>query len=229
LAKLFEQHNLVITCVNTIYTTAEKLHAYQKEKIEEVFSCRVFDYYGSNEQSVFIYTCKNENLHVSNKTGCLEVLNEDGDAVKNGEVGRMIITSLTSHFMPLIRYEIGDSCIISNNQNCSCGSKGLVIDEIIGRDEDIFKTIDGIYITRFSVVLKYSPKEVIESQLVLSNQKMRAVLYYTSTNKINNDKFIAFKDALIAKIGYKYAIKYIHTDSITKSSRGKVRAVIIEN
>ena len=229
LAKLFEQHNLHISCIDTIYTTAEKLHKHQKEKIEEVFSCKVFDYYGSNEQSIFIYTCKNGNLHVSNKTGYLEVLDHYGNRTKKGKVGKMIITSLTSHFMPLIRYEIGDACSVSNNQNCSCGSTGLVIDEIIGRDEDIFKTVDGIYITRFSVVLKCSPKDVVESQLVLSNHKMSTVLYYTSTNEIDDNKFIDFKNALISKIGNKYQVECKRVDRITKSSRGKVRAVIIEN
>lgn len=229
IANLLEQNDLKIDCIDTIYTTAEKLHDYQKEKIERVFNCKVYDYYGSNEQSILIYTCKNGKLHVSNKTGFLEVLDDTNKAVKSGEVGRMVVTSLTSHFMPLIRYEIGDSCIVSDNQNCSCGSQGLVIDEIIGRDEDIFKTVDGIYITRFSVVLKYSPKEVIESQLVLSNKKMSAILYYTAAKRIDIHMFRDFEKALVSKIGNKYEISYKYVDNITKSSKGKTKAVIIEN
>lgn len=229
LAKLFEQHNLKIDNIETIYTTAEKLHLYQKEQIERIFNCKVFDYYGSNEQSIFIYTCKNGNLHVSNKTGLLEVLDENYHPIENGTVGKMIVTSLTSHFMPLIRYDIGDSCIVSENQSCDCGNKGLIIDEIIGRDEDIFKTIDGNYITRFSVVLKYLPKSIIESQLILSNKKMTASILYTSKDTIEDSLFKEYEEALISKIGKKYKLEKIQIEKIEKSSRGKTRAVIIEN
>jgi len=229
LAKLFEQNNLKIDTIKIVYTTAEKLHRYQKEKIEKVFHCKVFDYYGSNEQSVYIYTCKNEHLHLSNKTGILEVLDDNYLPVANGQVGKMIITSFTSHFMPLIRYDIGDQCIVSKNQNCSCGNKGVIIDEIIGRDEDIFKTIDGVYITRFSVVLKYLPSQIIESQLILSNNKMSASLLYISKDVIDDILFKDYEKALISKIGTKYKIEKIKVSKIEKSSKGKTRAVIIEN
>ena len=229
IAKLFEQHNLKVNNIQSIYTTAEKLHRYQKKQIEQTFNCKVFDYYGSNEQSVFIYTCKNDNLHVSNKTGLIEVLDKNYRTVQPGEVGKMIVTSLTSHFMPLIRYDIGDSCIVSKDQTCNCGNQGLVIDEIIGRDEDIFQTIEGNYITRFSVVLKYLPKSIIESQLVLSNKKMSASILYTSKNEIHESEFKQYQDSLISKIGEKYQLKNIKVDKIEKSSRGKTRAVIIEN
>lgn len=229
LAKLFEQNNLKIDTIKIVYTTAEKLHRYQKEKIEKVFNCKVFDYYGSNEQSVYIYTCKNGHLHLSNKTGILEVLDDNYHPVANGQVGKMIITSFTSHFMPLIRYDIGDQCIVSKNQNCSCGNKGVIIDEIIGRDEDIFKTIDGVYITRFSVVLKYLPSQIIESQLILSNNKISASLLYISKDVIDDILFKDYEKALISKIGTKYKIEKIKVSKIEKSSKGKTRAVIIEN
>lgn len=228
LAKLFEQNNLKIDTIKIVYTTAEKLHRYQKEKIEKVFNCKVFDYYGSSEQSVYIYTCKNGHLHLSNKTGVLEVLDDNYLPVENGQVGKMIITSLTSHFMPLIRYDIGDQCIVSKNQNCSCGNKGVIIDEIIGRDEDIFKTIDGVYITRFSV-LKYLPSQIIESQLILSNNKISASLLYISKDVIDDILFKDYEKALISKIGTKYKIEKIKVSKIEKSSKGKTRAVIIEN
>lgn len=229
MAKLFEQNGLQVKCVKNVFTTAEKLHDYQKEQIEKMFGCKVFDYYGSNEQSIFIFTCKEGRLHTADATGLLEVLDEDNTPVKPGEVGSMVVTSLTSHFMPLIRYKIGDACQVSENQNCECGNGGLIIDDIIGRDEDIFKTVDGRYITRFSVVLKYLPFEVIESQIVLSNKKMKILLYYVAYEVLPKSVFIDFENNLILKVGNKYRIEYKKVDEITKTSRGKKRAVIIED
>ncbi len=229
MAKLFEQNGLEVKCVKNVFTTAEKLHDYQKEQIEKTFECKVFDYYGSNEQSIFIFTCKEGKLHTADATGLLEVLDDHDQPVNPGESGSMVITSLTSHFMPLIRYKIGDSCIVSKDQHCDCGNGGMIIEEIIGRDEDVFKTIEGNYITRFSVVLKYLPPAVIESQLVLSNHKILIVLYYVVYDEINASEFVDFEKALISKVGTQYKIEYHRVDEITKTSRGKKRAVIIED
>lgn len=229
LAKLFEQSGLIPNCVLYVATTAEKLHGFQKEKIEEVFSCKVFDYYGSSEQSSYIFTCSQGRMHNSNIISTLEVLDENGKEVENGEEGQMVVTSFTSTYTPLIRYEIGDRCIKSKKQRCNCGKGGLIIEEIIGRDEDIFKTLSGKYITRFSLVLKYLPEKIINSQLVLSNKKCLATVFYTYDNgEIPKEKFDVFKKKLLNMIGEEYDIEYKHTVAITKSARGKVRAVIIE-
>ncbi len=229
MAKLFELNNLSVSCVKHVFTTAEKLHAHQKEKIESVFNCHVFDYYGSNDQSIFIFTCKNGHLHTANSTGILEVLNSKSQPVAPGEAGRMIVTSFTSHFMPLIRYDIGDQCIISKDQSCSCGSGGTIIDEIIGRDEDVFKTIDGIYITRFSVILKKLPSAVIESQLVLSQKNIDVTLYYCAYHTIEAVEFEPFEKIFHEKVGHQYKLTIIKVTKISKSHKGKAKAVIIEN
>ncbi|HIP13704.1 MAG TPA: phenylacetate--CoA ligase family protein [Arcobacter sp.] len=229
MAKLFDQNGYKVECVKNVFTTAEKLHEYQKEQIEKTFGCKVFDYYGSNEQSIFIFTCKEGRLHSADATGLLEVVDEDSRHVQPGEVGSMVVTSLTSHFMPLIRYKIGDACKLSEDQSCGCGNGGLIIDEIIGRDEDIFQTIEGNYITRFSVVLKYLPFDVIESQIVLNNEKLLIVLYYVANKMLIEDLFSDFEKNLISKVGTQYHIVYKKVDEITKTSRGKKRAVIIED
>ncbi len=229
MAKLFEYNHLKVDTIKHIFTTAEKLHDYQKQTIESVFNCKVCDYYGSNEQSIFIFTCKNGRLHTSNATALLEVLDTNGNPVKPGEVGRMVITSFTSHFMPLIRYDIGDHCIISEDQRCSCGSGGTIIQEIIGRDEDIFKTDNGTYITRFSVVLKTLPSPIIESQLLLRRHSTTITLYYCAPYTLHADAFKTFQSALYEKVGPHYDLEIIKVDTITKNPQGKTKAVIIEN
>lgn len=229
MVKLLMDNNYKIECIKSIYVTSEKLHQYQKDVIEGYFNCKVFNYYGSNEQAPYVFTCTNDKLHLADSTGVIEVVDNNGNYVPNGEVGSMLITSFTSHFMPLIRYRIGDSCVISTDQTCNCGNDGIIIEEIIGRDEDIFKTIDGVYITRFSPVLKYLPKNIVESQLVLSNSGLSAKLYYVSREDLDHNSFIDFEKTLISKIGNKYAIKYIPVETILQTSKGKKKAIIIEN
>ena len=228
LAKLLKENNLQINCIDAVFTTAEKLHNYQKEFIESFFNCKVFDYYGSNDQSVLIYTCPYGKLHLANVTGYLEVLDETGNDVKEGEVGSMIVTSFTSKCMPLIRYQIGDSCIISKNQKCECNSNALVIDEIIGRDEDVFKTENGNYVTRFSVFLKKLPDSIIESQLIINKNRKQILLKYVSNKKLERIDFKVFEEELKKVIG-DFNFDYQRVKKIPLTKKGKKKAIEIED
>jgi phenylacetate-CoA ligase len=229
LAKILSEKNINITTIKHVFTTAEKLHDYQKTFISSFFGCKIFDYYGSNEQSTFIYTCENGKMHTSDKTGFIEVVDDNYKPVGNGMFGKMLITSLTSSHMPLIRYEIGDTCVLSKDQSCICGEGSPIIDEIIGRDEEVFKTKSGSYITRFSLYLKYLPLNVMESQIILNNNTTKIKLVYSSNLVIPQSDFRTFEELIIEKLGKEYTISFSRVDSIPLTSKGKKKAVIIEN
>ena len=229
LALLIESEGGKTNSVKYVCTTAEKLHGYQKTKIEAVFGCKVFDYYGSSEQSSYIYMCPFQNYHNSNIISHLEVLDTEGKKTLPGHQGNMVVTSYTSTYTPLIRYKIGDSVLLSANQVCECGVGGLVIDEIIGRDEDAFLTLDGRSVSRFSLVLKHIPGNVFRAQLVLSNNQSNIELRYeTLDNKsINRGQFENFYKKLVLMIGNGYTIVYTHEEDIPLGKNGKFKAVII--
>jgi phenylacetate-CoA ligase len=227
-AKLIERQGLAINPLRLICVTAEKLHLYQRETIERVFGCPVFDYYGSNEQSLYIYTCQEGKYHLSNETGFLEILDDFDVDVLPGEKGRMVVTSFTSRYTPLIRYDIGDACILSKTKECRCGVGGIIIDEILGRDEDVFKTLGGRYVTRFSLVLKYLPSEVLESQIILQKDNPKIDLLYTADSPISSNRFYAFEEKLNSVVGLGYNIRYEHVEEIPISNKGKKRAVLIQ-
>jgi phenylacetate-CoA ligase len=229
LALLIENSGRSINCVKFICTTAEKLHEFQKRKIEFVFGGKVFDYYGSSEQSSYLYMCPNQKYHNSNTISHLEVLDDNGNKTELGSQGNMIVTSYTSTYTPLIRYKIGDSVLLSDNQICDCGATGIVIDEIVGRDEDSFSTIDGRTVSRFSLVLKYLPDNVFRVQLRLTNMKPSINLIYESLDaqSIDHKEFAAFYNKLIMMIGEGYNIKYIHKEKIAVGANGKFKAVVI--
>ncbi|MEZ4686861.1 MAG: AMP-binding protein [Bacteroidia bacterium] len=184
LARMCEQQGLKTPDLKFVLTTGEKLHPHQKEDLERIFGAKVFDYYGSSEGSIFAYTCTEGRIHTSNLTGLLEVLDKGGKAVAPGEEGNMVVTSFTGHFFPLIRYEIGDRCVpktelrLRNRRHRPRRNSG--------RDEDVFVTKDGRIFSRFSLALKHLPENILSSQLVLSNEKSRALcaLYRTGRTAV---------------------------------------------
>jgi phenylacetate-CoA ligase len=92
----------IVTSAGTLYPSMRKI-------IEEVFQCRVFNRYGSREVGGIACNCeKEEDLHLSVWNHYVEILDETMQPVKNGQTGKVYVTTLNNKIMPLIRYEIGD-------------------------------------------------------------------------------------------------------------------------
>lgn len=127
--------------IEGVITSAESLQVDQKDAIEKAFDCIVSDRYSTQEFGVLASSCKDGNLHINNATFVIELLEEDGEKpVKPGEVGRIIVTDLYSHALPLIRYDVGDMGVMDSE--CSCGFKGNVFKSIQGRQvETLYDTI----------------------------------------------------------------------------------------
>lgn len=138
-------------CPKAIIGGSEKLYDFQRELIEEVFGCRVTDYYGSREGGLMAAQCPYGSMHWSSELRYLEII-ADGQPAEPGEIGEMIVTDLTNFAMPFIRYENGDIARL-DDQPCPCGRGLPVLGELVGRKSDFFTTpegrlISGLYFVR---------------------------------------------------------------------------------
>jgi phenylacetate-CoA ligase len=59
-----------------------------------------------------------------------------------GELGRVVVTDYFSDAMPLIRYDTGDTAILSE-RTCDCGLYGPVFEKIGGRFVENIHSTDG--------------------------------------------------------------------------------------
>ena len=126
-----------------IETTAEKITIPQRNLFEEVFQCKVADWYTAREFGTVGYQCPQGSLHVC-ETRYLETIAHD-QVVQPGEMGEVVVTSLHQYGMPFIRYKLNDLAIIEPDL-CSCGRGLPRLREIIGRSQDTLVTSDGHYI-----------------------------------------------------------------------------------
>jgi phenylacetate-CoA ligase len=85
--------------------------------------------------------CPHDRLHV-NMEGCMvEVIDDAGQPVRPGQMGRVIVTPFLQTAQPLIRYEQGDLAILGGR--CSCGRHAPTLDRVLGRSISIFRHPDG--------------------------------------------------------------------------------------
>ena len=146
LAKFIKDQGIAVYRPKAIMTSAGTLYDYMRELIEEVFSAPVFNRYGSREVGDIACECElHHGLHINPITHYVEVLRDDGTPCASGEVGEVVVTSLTNYAMPLIRYRIGDMAVFSDKR-CSCGRAWPMLSQVTGRVVDTFLTKEGVRI-----------------------------------------------------------------------------------
>jgi phenylacetate-CoA ligase len=124
-----------------VETSAEKLYDFQRELLEQTFSCPVIDHYASRELGCIAAQCLEGGMHVADDVRYLEVV-ANGQPAGPGQVGEIVVTYLTNLAMPFLRYKNGDLAIRAEGP-CSCGRGLSVLREIVGRTSDIFTTPSG--------------------------------------------------------------------------------------
>ena len=142
-ANYVKEHGISGIRPKLIETTAEKVSQPQRELMEEVFQCKVADWYSAREMGTIGYQCPAGSLHVC-ETRYLEILANDR-VVQPGELGEVVITSLHQYGMPFIRYKIGDMAIYAE-EACSCGRGLPVLKEVVGRLHDFLVATDGHFV-----------------------------------------------------------------------------------
>ena len=138
LCNLIKEENIPLRSPRGVVTTAETLFPYQRELIEEVMGCKVYDRYSSSEVGPIAAECSaHEGLHLIMENTYMECIQEDKTPTPDGQPGKVLITDLNNRAMPLIRYDLGDLAIIKPLSQCSCGRSHQRLEKIVGRISDV--------------------------------------------------------------------------------------------
>lgn len=143
LAEFIKNHEMAVYQPRAIMTSAGTLYDYMRQSIETVFAAPVYNRYGSREVGDIACECEaHQGLHINPITHYVEILRDDGTPCTPGEIGEVVVTSLTNYAMPLIRYRIGDMAAFSTIK-CPCGREWPLLSQVTGRVVDTFLTRDG--------------------------------------------------------------------------------------
>lgn len=117
-------------------------------KLEEKLNIKVFDIYGLSEimgPGVAADCEYHQGLHIYEDHFYPEVLDPNTlEPVADGEIGELVITTLTKEGFPLIRYRTKDLTSIDHNV-CQCGRTAARISKFVGRSDDML-VIRGVNI-----------------------------------------------------------------------------------
>ena len=164
LAKFILHLDIKAPPLKAVITTSEKLTPEMRTVMEQAYQCKVFEEYSTVENALFASECENGKLHVSPDVAIVEILRTDGNACDPGEIGEIVVTRLCHDYQVFVRFRLGDMGAWAK-ETCSCGKNMPVIQEVVGRIEDIVVGPDGRQMVRFHGVFVDQPN-IVEAQVI---------------------------------------------------------------
>ncbi|MCF6148002.1 MAG: phenylacetate--CoA ligase family protein [Candidatus Kuenenia sp.] len=209
--------------IRAVLTSGDNLLPGHRRAIQEGFCCKVFDNYGSAEGCLFISECEHGRMHVQPETGILEILDENGNQCKPGEIGHMIVTGLLNDAMPLIRYRTGDLAAWSHETACPCGRNSLLVSHIEGRADDYLLHEDGRRIGRLSTAIKKAL--TIHSAQIVQDRLDHAWLLIHPADGYHESHGEIIRNDILSRIGI-FKIDVCIVNTVPKTPVGKQSLVV---
>ncbi|VAX36104.1 Coenzyme A ligase [hydrothermal vent metagenome] len=108
-------------------------------QLQEIWQAKVFSTYASSETiTTFCECAAMQGGHLHPDLAIVEIIDEDGNVLSEGEIGEVVVTPLAVEGMPLIRYKTGDLSFLINTP-CSCGRNSSRLGPILGRKKQMMK------------------------------------------------------------------------------------------
>jgi phenylacetate-CoA ligase len=224
--------NYLLTCgdtpemynIHNIIADAEALPESTREKLKKVFNCNIVSLYSNEENGMLAQECiENKEFHVNNASFYIELLELDSDdPVRVGEPGRIVVTDLFNHAMPLIRYDTGDIGIWK--EAAECGWNSQVFSSVQGRSIDSIFNTRGENINPQTIDFLMSPFEkLLQYQFAQEGEKQYTLKLNGAEGNYEDAIFVnMFKEF----VGQDAEIVIEHVDEIPVLASGKRKFVV---
>jgi phenylacetate-CoA ligase len=155
---------------------SERWGELMQQRIQDELGIELFDIYGLTEvygPGIAIDCSCHCGLHYFDDYLYFEIIDDQGHAVKAGEWGELVVTTLKKEAAPLIRYRTHDITRILT-EKCTCGRSYPMIDRIMGRTDDMVKVKGvNIYPGQIDGVLKSCEGVSSEYQVHITHENGR--------------------------------------------------------
>jgi len=108
-------------------------------RIASAWGAKVYSTYAATEFATSFCECEaGTGGHLHPELLYVEILDDEGRGVPDGEVGEVTITTFGVEAMPLVRFRTGD-CTFITRERCSCGRWTPRLGPIVGRRNQMLK------------------------------------------------------------------------------------------
>ncbi len=109
------------------------------ENLEHLWGARIYSTYASSETITSFCECTaQQGGHLHPDLAIVEIVNDHGAVMPNGEAGEVVVTPMGIEGMPLVRFKTGDVSFLID-EPCPCGRNSLRLGPILGRKNQMIK------------------------------------------------------------------------------------------
>ncbi|MDO1502210.1 phenylacetate--CoA ligase family protein [Winogradskyella maritima] len=206
--------------------TSEMLFDSDRKLLETQFGVPMVNEYGASELDLIAFENPVGEFQLNGETLFVEIVDDTGKSVPNGEEGRIAITSLYNKAHPFIRYDIGDIGIISK----SCTAQKPILKELVGRTNDIAilpsgKKAAGLtfyYITKSLIEDSGNVKEFVIEQLKTDQFLIR----YVSLKPLSEEELLTIREKMIVYLEDGIQIQFKREEQLERQKSGKLKQFI---
>jgi phenylacetate-CoA ligase len=205
----------------------DKLFPHYRTSILKAFGCRTMDTYGCTEGAMIAAECPEGNYHLSVNQCHVEILDDDGHPLPDGELGNVVATRLDNFAMPLVRYKLGDIAALEPAETsvCTCGRQTPLLRGLIGRDTDVVISRSGkkMIVHFFTGIFEHVPE--IRQFRVVQETLDRIAIEYIPDSGFNRGILEEIERRIHAKLDESFPIDWIAVDKISPTGSGKPQIV----
>ncbi len=109
------------------------------DELERMWNAGIYSTYASSETATTFCECdERQGGHIRPELNIVEIIDDNGNIVEDGNIGEVVTTPLGIKGMPLIRFKTGDISFIIK-EKCGCGRSTKRLGPIIGRKNQMLK------------------------------------------------------------------------------------------
>jgi len=191
------------------------------QRIKEKWDIELYSTYASTEMATTFAECEYGcGGHHHPELIICEVIDNQGNVLENGEVGELVITTLSVEGMPLLRFKTGD-LVSFHTEKCQCGRNSMRVSPVVGRANHLLKYKGTtLYPPAIYDVLdntSYVENYVVEVSLDENgNDKVSVYAGIKEVKKELEELIKELKDSFRAKIRVAPEIEICNPDEIRK-------------
>lgn len=226
-SEIAEKHNISGLQLNGVISLGEKMVDAYRENIENTFRCPVYETYGSGEGLLIASQKDLKSLYINTPHVYLELLDDNGNEVQEGEMGQVVVTSLIHHSMPLIRYKTGDMAVKLPEEEYPAG-RALdmpLLKEVIGRKTDVLKTPRGNYLSVHSFTGLFAKYPQIRQFKVLRKSNDKLQIEFVPDDHFYAEILSSIKKRITEEITNEFRITFVKVNSIKPQKSGKPQII----
>jgi len=210
-----------------IIVTSEVLTEASRETMKQAFGCQVYNEYGCGEVGTIAHECEYGEMHINMENVLVEILDEQGHPVRNGEVGEVTVTDLNNNLQPLIRYSLKDFGSVSYRK-CPCGRNLQILKNLKGRAYDFIRNEKGekFHGEFFLYIIENLSRlgHIIDRIQFVRNTDDLTV-YFSSSDEARLDIEHYIANKLLKEFSAAIPIKFKDGNVISRESSGKLRVI----